>query len=57
MAEKAKNTKTLADEYGISRSTMVKWLIRAKIIESGRNRSRLFTPLELEKIYNHLGNP
>jgi len=57
MSEKSKNTKTIANEYGVSRVTMVKWLIKAKIIESGRNRSRLFTPLELEKIYNHLGKP
>jgi len=57
MSEKAKNTKILADEYGISRSTMVKWLIKANIIENGRNRKRLFTPLDLERIYNLLGKP
>lgn len=46
----------LANLYGVHTKTLMKWL---KEIPDFKNRvnGRIFTPKQVEKIFNHLGNP
>lgn len=53
---KAKSISQLALEYGVSGKTFKKWLAKIPEIESIKGR-RIFTPAEVEKIFNHLGRP
>lgn len=52
----SKTKKQLRAEYGVSTTTLTKWLKSVPGLEniSGRN---IFTPLEVFKIYLHLGSP
>ncbi len=56
MASSAKTKKDLKNEYQISFPTLRKWLLKVPGIELSL-RKQFFTPLELEKIYAHLGRP
>lgn len=48
--------KQLAQQYGISYTTLLKWLESVKGIQLTKHR-RILTPKELEIIYEALGNP
>jgi transposase len=52
---KAYSKKEMTNMYGIHRFTFLKWI--KKIPEIEINRKRLFTPKEVEIIFNHLGPP
>ncbi len=54
----------LAEQYGISVQTLHSWIRRAGLVgegclftESEYKYIRIFTPLELSKIYEALGEP
>ena len=50
---KTKTRQELANDYGIDRTTLYRWLKKAKIKLSGT----VLTPKELELIYLKLGKP
>lgn len=47
--------KQLREAYGISGKTLRAWLMRIPGLEI--NKKRIFVPIEVEKIFTHLGNP
>ena len=51
--KKAKTRQEIAEEYGISRRTLQRWLKKEQI----RVHSGLITPKEQEKIYRCFGYP
>jgi len=51
-----KTKKELAQEYKIGMITFIRWLKKIPGFEQ-TSRKRIFTPAEVEKIYNHLGTP
>ena len=53
---RAENLSTLALKYGVSHKTMKSWLVRAKLYKE-KHKGYLYTPKEVAKIYEHLGNP
>lgn len=56
MSSSAKTKKDLKNEYKISFPTLRKWLLKIPGLELTATK-QFFTPLELEKIYAHLGRP
>lgn len=57
MSENEKKTaspKILAQEYGVSTATLMKWIRRVPNLQLDKPL-RLFTPKQLELIRNHLG--
>lgn len=53
---KAMTLKELAHKYEVSTKTMLKWLKRCGIVKDKRN-GYLFTPKEIERIFDALGEP
>ena len=53
---KAKSISQLSIEYGVSPKTFKKWIAIIPELKTIKGR-RLFTPAEVEKIFNHLGKP
>ncbi len=53
---KAKTISVLANEYGVHISTMNKWLRIAGLLKP-KSEGRIYTPKEIKKIYDHLGDP
>lgn len=51
--DKAKTRQQLADEYGVNRKTLYRWLKRKKINFDGG----LLTPTEQTMIYDTFGSP
>jgi len=51
---KAMSKKQLREAYGISAPTLNKWLLRIPGIRQVKGK-RLFTPLQVKKIIDHLG--
>lgn len=52
----AQNLSSLASLYNVSRKTMKFWLKKANLYKD-RSQGYLYTPKEVSKIYEHLGNP
>lgn len=53
MKQTVKTRQEIADSYGISRRTLMRWLSNAEITLD----NRLVTPKEQQLIYEKLGNP
>lgn len=53
MNQTVKNRQEIADEYGICRRTLMRWLKKAGITLD----NRLITPREQQLIYEKLGHP
>jgi DNA-binding XRE family transcriptional regulator len=56
MAGKTKTFKELCQEYGISRQTLRNEIEKIPGLVIGSPK-RIFFPAEIEKIYQHLGDP
>ena len=54
MKTKTKTRKELANEFGVDRKTLYRWLKKAGIVLSGNS---MISPRELEQIYAQLGKP
>ncbi len=52
----AENISSLAAKYSVSNKTMKSWLVRANLYKP-KSEGYLYTPKEVKKIYDHLGNP
>lgn len=52
---KAYTKSVLAMLYGVSDETFKKWV--ASVPDMRDHKGRMFTPIEVEKIVNHLGKP
>jgi len=51
----AQNLSSLASLYKVSRKTMKFWLKKGNLYKD-RSQGYLYTPKEVRKIYEHLGN-
>ena len=56
MSQKAKTLTQIAEEYGVSLSTMIRWLEPIKNDIYFGNR-KLLLPRQYKKIYEYLGEP
>lgn len=56
MALICKSKKDLKNEYQVTWPTLRKWLLKVPDLQLNP-RKQIFTPLELQKIYIHLGRP
>ncbi|MBX9783140.1 MAG: DUF4248 domain-containing protein [Chitinophagaceae bacterium] len=56
---KSYSKKEIAQLYGINRSLLYKWLVTTgKVFAEDFYKSKqIFTPKEVEQIFNHLGEP
>jgi hypothetical protein len=50
--------KELANNYGVTPTTLTRWIKRLGILNNDKTKvNRNYSPKELEVIYNKLGNP
>lgn len=55
---KSRSFSQLCADYGVCRTTMLKWIRRVKgIREAEEKRKIIYTPREVLMIYEHLGMP